>query len=409
MSEDDQHFLEDDNSEDDKFEENLEKQYALYPKVSNKRPESKHGRPESSKFSYKKQEQHTVEQQPKPLEAIPTSPALKKFNQLVSFHKILIEQFWKNHTIMASQTEFIGFLLESGFQFEQHEINQILSDLSNDRGVITIESLCKKVPAWHQNENAMLEFIREKALKLAQESKRKFSAQKKPKPQSASTKRSGFNKGDSRPVSGISKKYQSGFSDLKISNINDKPLQNRSKHYLQLAKQKQQEEDRLLQLTINQGKNEYEYEMLIKMGEANELSQELESKITYRAYKTAQGHLKVHVYELEHFQRDLTLEEFQREYNILRSKYNEKKKLKIWEVLNEKKKNQKSLQHFGSSQKEDVKQNEVDAKAVNKKERQQELKKVLLETMMLSNVLKEQLVVLNRKGINAIHNQSVKL
>lgn len=45
----------------------------------------------------------------------------------------------------------------------------------------------------------MLEFIREKALKLAQESKRKFSAQNKPK--SASTKRSGM-KMDSRPMSG---------------------------------------------------------------------------------------------------------------------------------------------------------------------------------------------------------------
>ncbi|CAD8127381.1 unnamed protein product [Paramecium sonneborni] len=409
MTEDDQHFLQDDNSEDDKFEENLQKQYALYPKINNKRPESKHGRPESSKFSYKKQEQQIIEQQPKLLEAIPTSQALKKFNQLVSFHKIQIEQFWKNHTIMASQKEFKGFLTESGFQFDHNEINQILSDLQNENLVITIESLCKKVPAWHQNENAMLEFIREKALKLAQESKNKFQAQKKPKPQSASTKRSGFNKGDSRPISGISKKYQSNFSDLRISNINEKQLQNRSKHYLQLAKQKQQEEDRLLQLTINQGKNEYEYEILIKMGEANELSQELESNITYRAYKTAQGNLKVHVYELEHFQRDLTLEDFQREYNILRSRYNEKKKLKIWEVLSEKKKNQKSLQHFGSSQKEEIKQNEIDGKATNKKERQQELKKVLLETMMLSNVIKEQLVVLNRKGINAIHNQSVKL
>ena len=50
--------------------------------------------------------------------------------------------------------------------------------------------------------------------------------------------------------------------------------------------------------------------MLIKMGEANELSQELDSKITYRAYKPAQGNLRVHVYELEQFLRDLTLEEF---------------------------------------------------------------------------------------------------
>lgn len=107
--------------------------------------------------------------------------------------------------------------------------------------------------------------------------------------------------------------------------------------------------DRLLQLTISKGKNEYEYEMLIKMGEANELSQLLESKITYRAYKSAQGNLKVHVYELDRFSKDLTLEEFNREYNMIKNKYNERRNLKIWEVLSENKKNQKSLQHFGSS------------------------------------------------------------
>lgn len=41
---------------------------------------------------------------------------------------------------------------------------------------------------------------------------------------------------------------------------------------------------------------------------------------------------------------------------------------------------------------------------INKKERQAELKKVLLETMMLTNVLKEQLAVLNKKGINQAHH-----
>ncbi len=62
---------------------------------------------------------------------------------------------------------------------------------------------------------------------------------------------------------------------------------NKSKYYLQKQKEREREIDRLLELTINKGKNEYEYEMLIKMGEANELSQLLTSKITYRAYKGA--------------------------------------------------------------------------------------------------------------------------
>lgn len=57
----------------------------------------------------------------------------------------------------------------------------------------------------------MFEFIREKALKLAQESKRKFSAQtKKTKPMSASATRPYSSKtgGDFRPISGITVKSQ---------------------------------------------------------------------------------------------------------------------------------------------------------------------------------------------------------
>lgn len=48
----------------------------------------------------------------------------------------------------------------------------------------------------------------------------------------------------------------------------------------------------------------------------------------------------------------MTLEDFQREYNIVKNKYNETRNLKIWQVLSEQKKNQKSLQHFGTAKKE---------------------------------------------------------
>lgn len=50
------------------------------------------------------------------------------------------------------------------------------------------------------------------------------------------------------------------------------PAVNKSKYYLQKHKEREKEIDRLLTLTISKGRNEYEYEMLIKMGEANELS-----------------------------------------------------------------------------------------------------------------------------------------
>lgn len=123
---------------------------------------------------------------------------------MVSFHNIQIEQFWKSSTIHCTPEQFRQFLVDSGFSLSEDEVQQILSDLENEQQRITIESLCKKVPAWHSNQYAMLEFIREKALKLAQESKRKFSAQKKLKPQSASATRQ--RETNARPISNISSK-----------------------------------------------------------------------------------------------------------------------------------------------------------------------------------------------------------
>lgn len=126
----------------------------------------------------------------------------------------------------------------------------MLGDLVNEDGQVTIESLCKKVSSWHNNENAMFEFIREKALRLAQESKRKFSAQtKKSKPMSAAAKRPFSSKNeDFRPISGITVKSQkskySTTTDFKIGP--EKPVQNMSKHYLAKAKEKEKEMDRLL-------------------------------------------------------------------------------------------------------------------------------------------------------------------
>ena len=110
--------------------------------------------------------------------------------------------------------------------------------------------------------------------------------------------------------------------------------------------------------------------MLIKMGDANELSQNLNSKITYRAYKGAQGNLKVHVYDVDKFMKDLSLEEFQREYNMLKNKYNETRNLKIWEVLSENKKGKQQKQFqkgTGYEKEEEEQEGETSKKGFNKK------------------------------------------
>ena len=51
-----------------------------------------------------------------------------------------------------------------------------------------------------------------------------------------------------------------------------KPHKNKSKYYIKKHKAKQKEKDKLLQIAIDKGNQEFQYECLIKMGEANELS-----------------------------------------------------------------------------------------------------------------------------------------
>ena len=59
-----------------------------------------------------------------------------------------------------------------------------------------------------------------------------------------------------------------------------------------------------------QGKYEYEYETLIKMGESNEICQKIKNSTTFRAYKSADGNMKVHIYIFDKFNRELNLDEF---------------------------------------------------------------------------------------------------
>jgi hypothetical protein len=62
---------------------------------------------------------------------------------------------------------------------------------------------------------------------------------------------------------------------------------NKSAMYLKQSKSREEKRDQILALTISKGKNEFEYDCLIKMGEANEMVQALGETLTYRAYRGA--------------------------------------------------------------------------------------------------------------------------
>lgn len=74
------------------------------------------------------------------------------------------------------------------------------------------------------------------------------------------------------------------------------------------------------------------------MSEANDLNKEMQSVETYRAYKNAQGNLRVRVFNLDRFVREIKLKEFQKEFNDIKKKFNESKKISRWQVLSTSKK-----------------------------------------------------------------------
>ena len=75
-------------------------------------------------------------------------------------------------------------------------------------------------------------------------------------------------------------------------------------------------------MAINKAKDEYEYELLIKMGEANDLNRDMQSVETFRAYKNAQGNLRVRVFNLDRFVREIKPKEFQKEFNDIKKRFN---------------------------------------------------------------------------------------
>jgi len=107
------------------------------------------------------------------------------------------------------------------------------------------------------------------------------------------------------------------------------------------------------------------------------------------------------------------MKEFLREYKSLKQRYNKKQNLKIWDVLNQKK--QGKAHFYFSSQKEHVEKDTkredngiflekliyiVDQKkTISKRERQNELKSVLYETIKLTDTLKRQLKQLENSGL----------
>ena len=152
------------------------------------------------------------------------------------------------------------------------------------------------------------------------------------------------------------------------------------RNYLRESKAKNFKEKTDLNTTVDRCRREFEYECVKKMGEANEILAGMSSNTTYRCIRKSDKSLMCHIYIKEEFVEEISMENFTREWKRLKKK----KPVAVVEP---------SVSQITSKN-----ASTTNAK-VNKAERQEELKKLLLETRELTISLKQQLKVLEQKGI----------
>ena len=183
------------------------------------------------------------------------------------------------------------------------------------------------------------------------------------------------------------KNFNSGFNSIKKIEI----------------KQKKTIERSLMRI-----RDENDSKYLIEMGEANELSQRLNLKTTFRAFKSADGSIKCHQYEGKKFIKSLTTDDFNRELKSLKKQFFESRNLKIWDksIKNTKDLFLQELHHKNhKASSKNFKKSDIN---VIRQERQIILKNCLNNTMNLTKTLKHQLDILQRKKINEIIIKEIK-
>lgn len=303
----------------------------------------------------------------------------------------------------ATAEGFKQGLLKLNIELNEEEISAVFRDHGvNPRGgVLRLQDFLGKVfkelreisEEPHLPTEIPPELVRE-AKKLLEESHPRLARQLKQKKKSDKTLR--------RPVSGTlqsgassrAPRPMSAYAGTRRSKNTEIQTQRLPKDYLQQSKNRQTEIDKELALTVEKCKREFEYDCLHKMGEANEIAQNTGLTITYRAIKKDDGKTKCYIFDNDQFIEEITLENFLRE----------------WRKLKRRQKPAINLLGGASAPQAPTGPNpNVPASAkVNKKERQEELKKLLLETKELTNKLKEQLKILEKKGIisKSIHSSS---
>lgn len=152
-----------------------------------------------------------------------------------------------------------------------------------------------------------------------------------------------------------------------------------SRNYLKENHHKALQEKIESENTADLYRREFEFDCLQKMGEANEILQMHGSDLSYRAIRKDDRSLMCHIYRKEKFEEEISMHNFLRKWKKLKERKHKVLKVPTSQLTS------KSISTTNGK--------------FNKVERQEEVKKLLLETKELTNSLKEQVKILEEKGI----------
>lgn len=353
--------FQEDNASDEEFEKKMRESYQVHKDLSKSVSSS---RPETAP---RYRDDHERQGLIMPFQVY---GKISSFLASLKVSKFLLSQHLGQY---PSFQKFISGFEELGLVLTEEEVGILFKDNgSNKTGVVRMTDLYTKIifeeDEFQDSEQQRLKEEIEKMLGEPMVKVRQRSEKNLKRPATGTYRSGSASTKAIRPVTAVAKPFTV------------------RKNYLMESRAKIANADKEIALTVDRCKKEFEYECLHKMGEANEIAQAYEMPSTYRAVKKEDGSTKCHIYMNDHFVEEITLENFLRE----------------WRKLKRKQKPAINLQTtFGKTEKS--------AGKVNKKVRQEELKRLLLETKELTNKLKDQLKILEKRGVvaNSIHSSTV--
>ena len=371
--------FQDDDDPNDEFEEKMRESYQVH-KDSSKSISS--SRPETAPRFRDDHDRHTF--------LLPYQ-AYSKISTFISSLKLSKLTLSRHLGEYPPFSKFMQAFDDLGLVLSEEEVGLIYKDNGSGKsGVIRMSDLYSKI-IFEEDEEYLKDSeqfkLREEAEKMLEEPVLKTRQQSE-----KNLNRPGTEKNFRRPITGTDRvTARTGSASAKYlrpataATGSAKTLQIR-KNYLLDSRAKIENADKEIALTVDRCKKEFEYECLHKMGEANEIAQALELPTTFRAVKKDDGSTKCHVYMNDRFIEEISLKNFLREWKKLKRK-------------------QKPAINLPAASEDKV---QASGK-VNKKARQEELKRLLLETKELTNKLKDQLKVLEKRGVvaNSIHSSTV--